>query len=496
MIRRQGAVALLAFLIVQWGLSTLATAQTTIIPSLSVSERYDSNIFWAPKARLRPDSKPEDFVTTVAPQLNIAYTGSLISGRLFGTGLVTKYVHNPNRDFTGYNAGGQLDLTNAAHQVSQRITSLTVRGTYRSTPATTGFGAGVGGLGAGLGSTSGAVLEAGQVTNRASRQIFTLGVASGYQLTGVTTLATDYLLTKISFGDQSGGINNPLFDTTAHRGMTTLSTRISERDTVGATAIMTHFIQEQSSGGSGQGTFTTITETLNWRRRWTEELTSALLAGATVKLPVGSASPGQSSQMQVRPTVTALLTYRSFSEELLDAGAASPAPFDSLPLLAGTLIPGGLTPPGAYTATMSYRLSLVPSIAFGAGPQQTHVVGVNATAGLTSRLSGLVGTNYSHSTRSAPASTADTFGVTAGARYLMGPVLASLTYNWFLFSREQDLAFSSQSSEYEFSKKMVMLTFSYAFASPAFFRDGISVPSGVGAGSSPSGDGSEILKKE
>jgi hypothetical protein len=121
---------------------------------------------------------------------------------------------------------------------------------------------------------------------------------------------------------------------------------------------------------------------------------------------------------------------------------------------------------------------------------------MNASAGLTSRLSGLGGMNYAHATRNAPDSTSDTFGVTAGARYLIGPVFASLTYNWFFFSREQEQALSSQSSEYEFSKKMVMLSFSYAFASPAFFRDGISVPSGVGAGSSPSGDGSEILKKE
>jgi hypothetical protein len=104
--------------------------------------------------------------------------------------------------------------------------------------------------------------------------------------------------------------------------------------------------------------------------------------------------------------------------------------------------------------------------------------------------------NYAHATRSAPDSTSDTFGVTAGARYLIGPVLASLTYNWFFFLREQEQALSSQNTEYEFSKKMVLLSFSYAFASPAFFRDGISVPSGAGTGSSPSGDGSEILRKE
>ena len=152
-------------------LSTLASAQTTIIPSLTVSERYDSNIFYTPKSLLKPGSKPEDFVTMVVPQMNLGYTGSLIRGNLFGTGLVTKYLNNPDRDFIGYNAGGQLDLTNAVHQLSQRITMLTMRGTYQSTPTTSGFGAAGGGLNTGFGSSAGGVLNSGIVTNRASRHI-------------------------------------------------------------------------------------------------------------------------------------------------------------------------------------------------------------------------------------------------------------------------------------------------------------------------------------
>src|SRR5438132_11002459 len=101
--RGQGAAALLIIVIVQWGLGSPVSAQMIITPSISVSERYDSNIFYTPKSLLDPGKKPEDFVTMVVPQMNLAYTGSLISGSLFGTGLVTKYLNNPDRDFTGYN---------------------------------------------------------------------------------------------------------------------------------------------------------------------------------------------------------------------------------------------------------------------------------------------------------------------------------------------------------------------------------------------------------
>ena len=365
--KRQGGVALFTLLIVQWALSTVVFAQTAIIPSLTVSERYDSNIFSAPKSLLSPDSKPEDFITTVTPQINIIHQGARISGRLFGSGLVNKYLNNPGRDFTGYNVGGQLDLRDVAQQVSQRITSLRMKGTYRSTPSTTGFGATGGGLGTGFGSTSGGVLETGQVTNRASRQIYTLGVGGGYQLTALTTLDAAYDYNHVSFGEQQGGVTNPLFDTTSHRGSTTISTRISGRDTVGATARMSHFIQEGSGGSSGRGSFTTIAETLNWSRLWTEQLSTTLSGGAIFKLPVGSDIPGQSVKSQLVPTVAATMIYTSYLDEMRDAGA-SEGPFDSLPALAGSLSPGGIATPGAFTVRGRYRFTLVPGYAFGAGP--------------------------------------------------------------------------------------------------------------------------------
>jgi hypothetical protein len=190
------------------------------------------------------------------------------------------------------------------------------------------------------------------------------------------------------------------------------------------------------------------------------------------------------------------MTYSSFAEGLRAAGSSLKSPFDGLPSLAGSLNPGGIVAPGAYNATMSYRFSLLPSFAFGAGPLKVHVVGINATGGITSKLSGQAGINYSHGTQSAPTSTFDTIGVTFGANYLLGPVLATLTYNWLFFSREADPSLSTQSTQYEFSKKIVLLSFSYAFTSPSFFNEGISIPSIAGTGRIPSGDGSGILRKE
>jgi hypothetical protein len=243
---------------------------------------------------------------------------------------------------------------------------------------------------------------------------------------------------------------------------------------VGATATMTHYIQEQASGSSGQGTFTTIAESLNWARRWTQQLSTTLGGGGIVILPVGSAIPGQATKTQFAPTASAGVSYSSFLEGLRDVGSSvGSGPFDNLPSLPGSLNPGGIMAPGAYTTTMSYAFSIFPAYALDSGPMKTHVLGINATGGITPKLTGQVGANYSHGTTSIPASTFDSAGITAGARYLIGPVLASLTYNWLYFSNSTSLASlgqGSQSSEYAFSKKMVMLTLSYAFSSQSFFR--------------------------
>ena len=150
---------------------------------------------------------------------------------------------------------------------------------------------------------------------------------------------------------------------------------------------------------------------------------------------------------------------------------------------------------------------MFPGYAFSSGPQQTHLLGLNASGGITSRLTGNVGMNYAHRTSlDVSSSTSDTVGVTVGARYLLGPVLASLTANWLYFSNS-----TAQTPQYEFSKKMVMLSFSYAFTSPSPSLERVflfhrvlelgsspsgDAPSGAGTGSSPSGDGSGTLRTE
>jgi hypothetical protein len=492
-----GAVALLMVFTAQGAAGSIAWGQTLIIPTLSVSETYDSNVFYTPKSLLDPTFKPEDFVTTITPQVNLAHTGPLIRGSMSVGASITKYLHNPDLDYTGINAAGTLDLRSLANKVSPRLTTLSVTGSYQFTPSLSAFGATNGGLGTGYG-TTGQIgpLNSGLITNRVSMHTYDLAINGAYQLTPNTSLAGGYNYTQLSFGNQSGGVDNALFDTIGHQGTATITTLLSQRDSVGTTAMLAHY----SQGEGATSTFTTVSGMMNWNRRWTQQVSSTLSGGGILTLPIESAIPGQSVKAQLAPTGTVTLNYTSFSQGLRDAGSRR-GPFDGLPSLSGMLNPGGILGPGQYTASLSYNFSIFPSYGFGAGPIKTHVVGLNAAGGITSKLSGQAGLNFSHGTSSAPLTSFDTIGLTTGLRYLIGPVFANLTYSWLYFSS----SFPQQGigdSEYSFSKKMVMLSLSYAFTSQSFFRMdrfgyaevGTKGPAEGSPGTSPAGP--DIPRKE
>ncbi|MDF0643612.1 MAG: hypothetical protein P0111_06245 [Nitrospira sp.] len=479
-------------------------AQTRVIPLVSVTETYDSNVFYTPKSLLPPGTQPEDFITQITPQINVAHLGSRVRGSFSVGGLVSMYAHNSDLNYTGLNATGRLDLKNYAERISPRIISLGLTGTYQYTPALAAFGPQATGLGGGAGATViTAPLNTGQVTNFTNTHSVNLGITTGYQLTRTTTVTGGYNYSKVMFGGQSGGQDNQLFDTDGHQATMTIANQLSLRDTVGTTAMMSHFGQEGSNDGGASSSFTTFNGTLNWARKWTSRLTTTLMGGGVMTLPIDSTSPGQRVKTQIAPSITANLNYVTFSEGLRAAGTVAPGPFEGLPALQGTLMPGGIMPPGQFRTTLNYNYNVYPSYVIGSGPTKTQVVSANVTGGITSKLSGQLGLNYAHGSSSNPQTTYDSVNANVGASYLIGPVLANLTYRWMYFSNinEQPGGIEDQ---YAFSKKMVLLTLSYAFTNQSFFRTGGlgsfgttapaegATPSDLGPGESPSGGESPL----
>lgn len=86
------------------GLSDSAAQQIRVVPSISVLEQYDSNVFFTPKSQLAPGTKADDLITTLTPQLNFMQVNSLVKANLSVGAVVQKFVNNSALDNVGFNA--------------------------------------------------------------------------------------------------------------------------------------------------------------------------------------------------------------------------------------------------------------------------------------------------------------------------------------------------------------------------------------------------------
>ncbi len=88
-----------------------------IIPSVQVSERYDSNVFFASKSQLQ-GTAPGDYITTIAPQVRGLYTDhdKLVKVNASVGVVGSYYANNTGLNYVGANAGVGLDMSDLMSQ--------------------------------------------------------------------------------------------------------------------------------------------------------------------------------------------------------------------------------------------------------------------------------------------------------------------------------------------------------------------------------------------
>lgn len=174
-----------------WYVSKSSAQQIRVVPSISVLEQYDSNVFFTPKSQLAPGTKADDLITTFTPQLNFMQNSNLLKANLSLGAVVQKFVHNSDLDNVGFNASSGVDLSQAVNRVLPRMKAFRVFGTYLYSPSTPAFGAG--GLGGGFGVGGGGgfgmggvgisgPVDSGLLTQRIRTTMFSAGLADSYSL--------------------------------------------------------------------------------------------------------------------------------------------------------------------------------------------------------------------------------------------------------------------------------------------------------------------------
>lgn len=384
-----------------------------IIPSIMVGERYDSNVFYAPKT---PGLNREDFVTTTVPQVRGLYVGSLVSVNAMASAVGEYYAKNTALSYVGTNTGAIVDASKLVSQLREG-TRLTVFDTYSYTPQPPAF------LTGDLSGQGTNPFVRGFQTGRANMQSNVFGANLSVPITQVVSVIGGYTNGFIKFGSSELQQPGSLLDTTYVTYTAGLSMMASRRDTVTLNAVNS----EYNSGA--QGSFATRGGTVGWTHLFTPNV--SMLSAAGVQQVESNFSRAPS--------------------------ATSIAPLGRLALL---------WKDDTTTMTVAYNIGVTPSYQFQSQPLLTHVASVSLTQQTAiPDLLGIASANYGRGDEfgSASTSTASSlsyvaWGGTGGLMYRFTPkTFLGLTYSY----SNNDQSFGGQS--FRIDRQVVQMSLSQAF---------------------------------
>jgi len=358
-----------------------------VIPSVLVSERYDSNVYFAPKSRLQ-GLTPEDFVTTVVPQVRGVYTDHehLVKLNAVVGAVGSYYVNNTELSYVGANAGAVLDMSDLVSQWRPGA-KWTVSDTFFYSPQPPAFLTG-GKLGEEVNP-----LVAGFQAYRTNTNSNSVNTLLELPLNRTVNLSGSYRNSFVHYGASQVPGAPTLISQDLHAYTAGLITQVSLYDSVRVDFTGNEFDQGSLGAFSARG------GTLGWTHRFTPTMRLNATGGA----------------------------------QLL-SGELNGAPLSSTIAPVGSL---AIDWQGNTTfMTLSYRSGITPSFQFQGATLLNHSVTFNMTQKTPIRdLVGLFGANYSvaneYGSKSGSAVSWTTVGGTAGFRYRATQKLfLTLTYSY------------------------------------------------------------------
>jgi hypothetical protein len=293
-----------------------------LIPYISIAERYDSNVFYAPRL---PGLQREDYVTSITPGFSLLHGTSLVNTSLQANAIGEIYARNTELNYIGVDGRLGMDLSRLVQQVLPQMT-MTIYDSVLYTPTPPAFIGGTAQLPveqATEGSdqapqlTQAELFVRGFQLSRINTFSNTSGVGTSYQMTPIARFQATYAYGFVQFGKSfvpQG--RNVAFESRAHSVSAGPSMRVSSVDTINASYTYsrgeanTAFSLYESHGGF-----------VGWNRILSPAFTMGVTAGATYtkqELPPGSTFPGDFAAFQgsasiswTKRNTTASLNYTS-----------------------------------------------------------------------------------------------------------------------------------------------------------------------------------------
>jgi hypothetical protein len=111
---------------------------TSIIPGLSVSERYDTNIYLAPPQSLPPGTQVKDFATTLQGSLTVLHKDKNVDLSMLGGVDGNAYAQNTGLNYVSTRVDAFANLNGWAEHLA-RGAQLRIYDYFRYTPLSPGF---------------------------------------------------------------------------------------------------------------------------------------------------------------------------------------------------------------------------------------------------------------------------------------------------------------------------------------------------------------------
>lgn len=276
-----------------------AQAQTRLSPSVSVSERYDSNVFFG---ALGPGQIQEDFVTTVSPQVTVTNRNSLFDAVVSGGATSEVYVNNPGLNYVGFNASLNAVLDRAVQQVIKG-SKLSITEAFRFTPQLPAFFAPTD-----TGNALPPELVRGFQAARANSYTITHGATAGYAIGPGTNWTMGYTHSTIRFGQifAQPGSGGTFFTTTYQMAQAALTHQVTARDTIGLSYM--YSLTDFGESNTGVTRYDTHTVRGTYTRILNPYWTLSLGGGLVFLPPLDPNDP--TAKSQVTHVIDSSLTYR------------------------------------------------------------------------------------------------------------------------------------------------------------------------------------------
>ena len=258
------------------------TGSYEVVPSMCVSERYDSNVFYRPPT---PGLNREDFVTTVNPMIRVNHNGDFASGFLDIGGFSETYMKNQNLNYLGTRDTLSLNLDNSIKRLLPNA-SLSVIDTFSYTPLPPGFVNPAAGTSPSAPGNIQNVYAQGFLGARTNNLMNNAIVSTSYATTASTSLNASYNYAILRFKGSPSQGGTGLADTTTQTGIVGGAAELSGLDTLNVN--YSHTQSEFSRGGTSS-LFKIDSATIGWSRTLTPNL-SAQLGGGGILISPGITS--------------------------------------------------------------------------------------------------------------------------------------------------------------------------------------------------------------